>query len=163
CRSGRRSSLDPRELDEVPERVLAEEARTADDGRGVTGRRAGRLEPAPQLAQVALDDQAEVRAFGRLLVHEAQVQLQVASGPVPDEPRGIEGREHATLLEAEEAAVERTRPLGPLPGDRDRHVLESQAPRAAYTSSYARTASFACCASASAAPSILAATESMKR
>src|SRR5918995_2556009 len=37
------------------------------------------------------------------------------------------------------------------------------APRAAYTSSYARTASLRCCASRSAASSIFAATESMKR
>src|SRR5581483_1121629 len=38
-----------------------------------------------------------------------------------------------------------------------------QAPRAAYTSSYARMASFACCASRSWASSIFAATPSMNR
>src|SRR5918995_2804931 len=43
--------------------------------------------------------------------------------------------------------------------DQGRH----SAPRAAYTSSYARTASLRCCASRSAASSIFAATESMKR
>src|SRR5580765_7330936 len=127
------------------------------------------------------------------------MELVLAAGAVPDEPRRIELRKHRLLLEPEQAAVERPRLVHPLGRDRDRDVMEphpqrarlrrrtsrplraivcdpatrgtvrasvaptAQAPRAAYTSSYARTASIAACAARSAAPSIREAAPSMNR
>ena len=96
------------------------------------------LEPRPQAGEVVVDDEAEVRLVGGLLVHEHEVQLEVAAGAVPDESRRVELRQHVALLEPEQPAVERARPLRPVRRDRDRHVLErrlkrrrSQAPSAA--------------------------------
>ena len=109
-------------------------------------------------------DEAEVRLVGRRLVDELEMQLVVAAGAVPDEPRRIELREHGLLLEAEQAAVERARPLRPSSGIAIVTCWSRiRRPSAAYTSSYARTASFAACASRSAASSIRAATPSMNR
>ena len=118
------TSLDLRELDQVPERVAAGEARPADERRRVA-RLDARL---PRAAAAAPSRSSTTRQkcglSARRLVDEHQMQLEVAADAVPDEPGRVELRQHVALLEPEQPAVERARPLRPVRRDRDRDVLQ---------------------------------------
>ena len=78
-------------------------------------------------------------------------------------PAGLRDRERILLLGPRQHLARLGDPNRLDAGRPDVDAQKAQAPRAAYTISYARTASFAACASRSAASSIFAATPSMNR
>src|SRR5262245_53885894 len=78
------SAFETRQLDEVAERIAAEETRPADDLGRVTRRGSGGLEPGPQRVEVLVDREAEVRLLRRPLVGQQEMQLEVATGAEPD-------------------------------------------------------------------------------
>ena len=82
------ASFDVRELDHVPERVAAREARRPSSGVG--SRLDARCSSRRSLEVV--DDEAEVRLVAGL-VHEHQMQLEVAADAEPDEPGRVELRQ----------------------------------------------------------------------
>ena len=90
-----------------------------------------RLEPRAQLVEAGVDRKAEVRVRRRPVAGLHEVELEVAAEVEPDELARVELGRHGLLLQAEEAAVERSRRVGAVGGDRDRDVLEPHAPIAA--------------------------------
>src|SRR5262245_51397173 len=92
------------QLDTVPERVAAEEARPADDLVGGVRRDAGVFEPASQLLEPGVDAQAEVLGQRCGLVGVEEMEFEVAADAEPGQLFRVELGRDRTLVEAEQLA-----------------------------------------------------------